>query len=324
MRKGTANYLRWLSSGFFDRYLSGANILDIGFAGEDADSSPIVDQAIGVDVNYPGYDGIHLPFPDKSQDAVFSSHCFEHIEDYRTALQEWYRVLRAGGYLVILVPHKYLYERKSTLPSYFNPQHKRFYTPAKLLGEFEEVLPVNGFRIRHLADNDLEFDYSVGIAEHPRGSCEIELVIQKIEAPPDSELLELAPERRAYVDSCNRLIIDALRRAAAGRLSPQDVRVMVQGMAYFPCYEIVRSTLDGSMAAPSGENFRSILKEVLAAVAFDEALYLSIYSDIRDAVQNGVIGSAREHFIQAGYFEGRVFQKDPASMPLPDQVVRGP
>src|ERR1700690_1102541 len=71
-------------NGFVARYLSGANILDIGYRGYLHDAVPIVPQAIGIDLEYPGYDGKTLPFEDNSQDAVFSSHCLEHIDDYKT------------------------------------------------------------------------------------------------------------------------------------------------------------------------------------------------------------------------------------------------
>jgi hypothetical protein len=70
--------------GFYENYLSGSNILDIGYRGSAQDSVPIVEQAIGIDIDYPGYDGVRLPFDDDSQDAVFSSHCLEHIDDYAT------------------------------------------------------------------------------------------------------------------------------------------------------------------------------------------------------------------------------------------------
>jgi predicted SAM-dependent methyltransferase len=53
-----------------------------------------------------------LPFPDASQDTVFASHVLEHIEDWAASLVDWYRVLKIGGYMVIAVPHRDLYERK--------------------------------------------------------------------------------------------------------------------------------------------------------------------------------------------------------------------
>src|SRR4051794_9565632 len=90
------SYQRRVGSGFFAKYLPGSRILDVGYKGTDPDTAPVVPHALGIDFDYPGYDGLHLPFPDASQDTVFSSHSYEHIADYRTALREWYRVARVG------------------------------------------------------------------------------------------------------------------------------------------------------------------------------------------------------------------------------------
>src|SRR6185312_16399767 len=116
----------------------------------------------------------------------------------------------------VLVPHKYLYERKSTLPSLFNADHKRFYTPARLLREFEEALPVNGFRVRHLVDNDAGFDYLMPVGEHASGCYEIELVIEKIARPPHSDLFELPPHCQAAIDRRCRAIAGAIGQVFRG------------------------------------------------------------------------------------------------------------
>lgn len=171
--------------GFIARYLSGNNILDVGYRGYvDDHVVPIVPQAIGIDPNYPGYDGLTLPFPDDSQDAVFSSHCLEHIDDYVATLREWHRVLRVGGYMIVAVPHQFLYEKQTAPPSRFNEDHKRFYTPGSLLAEVEEALAPNSYRLRHLADNDRDFTYCAPPDRHSGGSYEIEMVLQKIARPP--------------------------------------------------------------------------------------------------------------------------------------------
>lgn len=177
------NFERRVREGFFETYLKGTAILDIGYRGSRADADPITDHAIGIDLDYPGYDGRRLPFPDESQDAVFASHVLEHIEDHSEALREWYRVLKVGGYLVIAVPHQDLYERKASPPSRFNQDHKRFYTPALLLTEIESALPVGGFRVRSLKDVDDGFDYSVPPNQHARGSYEIEVIVEKLSIP---------------------------------------------------------------------------------------------------------------------------------------------
>ena len=86
---------RRLQDGFYGKFLSGTAVLDIGYRGGNEENVPITKSAIGVDLDYPGYDGRRLPFPDSSQDAVFSSHCLEHIADYATALRDWSRVLKS-------------------------------------------------------------------------------------------------------------------------------------------------------------------------------------------------------------------------------------
>jgi SAM-dependent methyltransferase len=170
-------------SGFFDRYLSGNSLLDIGFRGGESQAVPITEAAIGIDLDFPGYDGLKLPFPDASQDAVFSSHCLEHIRDPVTALREWYRVTKVGGFMIVIVPHQYLYEKKIRPPSNWSQDHLVFYTPASLLADVESALKPNSYRIRHFCDNDLWFDYTIGPDQHSFGCYEIELVLQKIEEP---------------------------------------------------------------------------------------------------------------------------------------------
>jgi len=169
-----------LVNGFFKKYLSGPVILDVGYKGGKADAVPILPQAIGVDIDYPGYDGTRLPFDDGSVDTVFTSHVLEHIENFVEVIRDWYRVLKVGGFIVCIVPHQYLYERKRELPSRWSPEHVRFYTPGKLLQNFEQALQPNTYRVRHLADNDLRYRYDLGPEHHPGGCYEIELVIEKI------------------------------------------------------------------------------------------------------------------------------------------------
>lgn len=171
-----------LVTGFYKQYMSGRG-LDIGFLGYLDGVVPILPDAIGVDLNYPGYDGKTLPFPDNSQDYVFSSHVLEHIPDYTWNLRDWYRVVKPGGHIVIVVPHQHLYEKKQDLPSNWNRDHKRFYTPGALLAEIEESLAPNTYRIMHLRDNDDGFLYNIPPERHSAGCYEIECVLRKIKEP---------------------------------------------------------------------------------------------------------------------------------------------
>jgi hypothetical protein len=172
-----------IESGFWSRYAGGPNVLDIGYRGGDRRSLPLFEHAIGVDLDYPGYDGRTLPFADESQDVVFSSHCLEHIPNYIRAIQEWHRVVRIGGHIITVVPNAHLYERKLRPPSSHNADHARFYTPASLLAEFETALSPNSYRVRHLIDNDAGYNYTLDSGRHPVGCYEIELVVQKIAMP---------------------------------------------------------------------------------------------------------------------------------------------
>lgn len=171
-----------IENGFYEKYMSGTG-LDIGYKGSVQDADPVLPTAIGVDFDYPGYDGKTLPFADESQDYVFSSHCLEHIEDYEQAIKEWYRVLKIGGYLIVTVPHKDLYEKKLQIPSQWNADHKRFYEACDLLIELYDSLETNSYRIVHLRDNDDNFDYTIPANQHSGGCYEIELVIKKITRP---------------------------------------------------------------------------------------------------------------------------------------------
>lgn len=181
--EGRKTFQRFLRDGFFRRYMSGDHILDIGYKGYVQDAHPILPQAIGVDLDYPGYDGKVLPFADESQDAVFNSHTLEHIADYRGALRDWFRVLKVGGHLIIVVPHQFLYERRREPPSRWNGDHRRFYTAGSLLREIEEALEPTAFRVRMLEDNDLDYDYGRPLDQHPSGSYEIICVLEKIAQP---------------------------------------------------------------------------------------------------------------------------------------------
>lgn len=174
------SYKSRIDSGFMHRYLSGNHILEIGGTG-DGQGVPITANAINVDTGYPGYDGIHLPFADQSQDAVYTSHCLEHIDDYKAALTEWFRVVKVWGYLVVIVPHQLLYEKKVGFPSRFAGNgHRRYYLPSTLLNEIQVSLPISEWRLRYMRENDDDFDYDIPPHVHSQGAYEIECVIQKI------------------------------------------------------------------------------------------------------------------------------------------------
>ena len=50
--------------------------------------------------------GDDLPFKSNTLDYVLSSHVIEHFFDPVKALREWHRVIKPGGYIFIIAPHK--------------------------------------------------------------------------------------------------------------------------------------------------------------------------------------------------------------------------
>ena len=105
---------------FFELYCKGKG-LDIGFGGD-----LILPDATGWDFEHG--DAQYLNgLTDKSFDYVYSSHTLEHVTDAGESLKNWWRVLKPGGYLILYVPHRDLYEKTKKLPSRFNPTHLRFF-----------------------------------------------------------------------------------------------------------------------------------------------------------------------------------------------------
>jgi len=63
-------------------------------------------------------------------DFVYSSHCLEHMHDPRATILDWWKLVKPGGYLFIMVPDEDLYEQ-GVFPSRFNPDHKATFTLSK-------------------------------------------------------------------------------------------------------------------------------------------------------------------------------------------------
>lgn len=53
------------------------------------------------------------------------------------------------------------------------------------------------------------------------------------------------------------------------------------------------------------DEFLSLVKQMLQAVPIDEVWYRTTYPDVDQAIRAGAYRSARQHFVEHGYFEGR-------------------
>lgn len=78
-------------------------------------------------------------FLDGAFDAVFSSHVLEHLADPRAALEEWWRVIKVGGYLILYLPHKRFYPNIGHPGA--NPDHKHDFLPEDVLHMMRDVDP---------------------------------------------------------------------------------------------------------------------------------------------------------------------------------------
>lgn len=76
-------------------------------------------------------------FGSASMDFVYSSHCLEHIQDFKSALKEWWRVIRPGGHLCLYLPHKEHYPNIGQPGA--NPDHKHDFMPADIVDAMREV-----------------------------------------------------------------------------------------------------------------------------------------------------------------------------------------
>lgn len=118
------------------------------------------------------------------QQCILLREVLQRLPDYRSFVAAAFDRLAAGGFLVLIVPHQFLYERKLQVPSRYDRGHLRFYTPGTLLAEIEEALDPCRYRVRLLADYDAHFDYGAGLGGVPGGGHDIVLCLEKIAPPP--------------------------------------------------------------------------------------------------------------------------------------------
>ncbi|MGA1979763.1 MAG: methyltransferase domain-containing protein [Sedimentisphaerales bacterium] len=111
---------RRIRENFFEKYCQGKG-LDVGYGGD-----PITKECRGWDIE--DGDGQLLQGIEEGEfDFVYSSHLLEHMNNAKIAIKNWWRAVKPGGYLILYLPDRELYERKKTLPSRWNPEHKRFF-----------------------------------------------------------------------------------------------------------------------------------------------------------------------------------------------------
>ena len=151
---------------------------------------------------------------DNSLNFVHSSHCLEHLVNPSEGLNNWLRVVREGGYLIITVPDEDLYEQ-GEFPSTFNHDHKWTFTIfktatwskrsinlldlARELGSSAEVVKLEQLSANYRFELP-RFDQTLT----PVGECGIELIIRKrptaeIDAGGRHTMITKQPEREVLL-----------------------------------------------------------------------------------------------------------------------------
>ena len=83
-------------------------------------------------------------------------------------------------------------------------------------------------------------------------------------------------------------------------------------MKYLPPFDLIRRSVEitsvkGELRVNvSYDGFIEILRSIISGIELDEDWYLSEYADIAEAVKAGRLASAKQHFVDDGYFEGRL------------------
>ncbi len=103
----------------------------------------------------------NIGYPDESFDVIICSHILEHVPEDRTAMRELCRVLKTGGWAVILVPisgDKTLEDPSITDPDerlrrFGQHDHVRTYGP-----DYFDRLGESGFEVERIAAHDLLSD----------------------------------------------------------------------------------------------------------------------------------------------------------------------
>ncbi len=82
-------------------------------------------------------------------------------------------------------------------------------------------------------------------------------------------------------------------------------------MNYLPPFSVLKSSVrllsvKGQLKVDmSYDELLDLVKLFLRAVPFEEAWYRRAYPDVEEAIRAGAYRSARQHFVEHGYFEGR-------------------
>ncbi len=125
--------------------------------------------------------------PNDAFSTTYCSHVLEHLSDPVKAVKRWFEITAPKGHLIIVVPHRDLYEGKKALPSRWNHDHKSMWLPEEeeapdtrsLLATIDEALHGEEYQLLELRVID-EGCTPATSTTHASGEYSIEAVIKKL------------------------------------------------------------------------------------------------------------------------------------------------
>lgn len=179
---------RRLKEGFFQKYIDNKKVIDIGVGRlETWDGADPVSTECDTWDKDNGNAELMEGVENDIYDTVYNSHLLEHLNEPVLAIHNWMRILKTGGHLIIAVPHRDLYERKTHLPSRWNGDHKFFILPEtdelpdtkSLKRLIEEGCAMYNFEIISIDVHD-SCTNKDRPDEHGNGEYQIQAIIKKL------------------------------------------------------------------------------------------------------------------------------------------------
>lgn len=102
------------------------------------------------------FDVQQIPLPERSVDVVICNHLFEHVEDDRLAMRELWRIMRHGGWGIMLVPENRAMAKTFEDDSITDPAERTRlfgqYDHRRVYGrDYDERLQSAGFKVERIA-----------------------------------------------------------------------------------------------------------------------------------------------------------------------------
>lgn len=118
------------------------------------------------------FDVQHIPMDDRSVDVVICNHLLEHVEDDRRAISELFRILKHGGWGIMLVPEDRSRATTFEDDSITDPEERTRifgqYDHRRIYGcDYDDRLRAAGFEVERIASQSLVTDeeyrlYAIG------------------------------------------------------------------------------------------------------------------------------------------------------------------